>query len=1229
MRWCILPCSLLVGSLSLVAAADSVEMTPKRTDVKPFEYMPAKVPFYPAGKQWGTTGEPLSRMQKPLDAAESVKHLVMPVGMEVKLFACEPQIHRPICMNWDEKGRLWIIESVDYPNNKQADGPGHDRIVICTDSDGDGQADKFTVFADQLNIPTGFTFANGGIVVLQAPYTLFLKDTNGDDVADEKRILFRGWGIQDTHAGPSNLRYAPDNWIYGIVGYSGFNGVVGGERHRFGQGFYRFRPDGSKLEFLRSTDNNSWGVGFSEEGILFGSTANGNPSVYLPIPNRFYERVRGWSSQVLKGIAGNAPMHPITDKVRQVDWHGHFTAAAGHALYTARTYPRQYWNRTAFVCEPTGHLVATFPVQSEGAGFRSHNGWNLLASDDEWTAPIMAEVGPDGHVWVIDWYNYIVQHNPTPPGFKTGKGNAYETPLRDKTHGRIYRLVWKAAKAQPFINLHDASSEKLVQTLRHENMLWRLHAQRLLVQRGKLDVLPALVELAHDASVDEIGLNPAVIHALWTLHGLGALKGDHPEATAAAVAALKHPSAGVRRNAVQVLPPDTATTKAIREAGLLGDSNPQVRLAALLALSDMPPSSLAAETIAGALTGNAALVQDDVLRDAATSAAASHDSEFLRVLMVWHWREKPNANLTALIERVAEHYARGVPVKTVGALLEALPGAIGPLQTALLTGLARGWPKGHPAELNAETEKVIAALASRLSLAARGQLVLLTERWGSPILSSYAQKIIGSFLADVEDNKKSEPDRIRAAARLMEFRPHDLTQVQRLLAQVTPRTSSELAQGILEAIGHSEEPRAGTELVQILPSLTPAVRSTAIRVLLARSAWTGNLLDALDKRAIPLSDLTLDQQQQLTSHPDRRLAFRARRLLARSGSLPSPDRQKVIEELLPSTKRNGDPARGKLVFQNHCAKCHTHNGEGAKIGPDLTGMNVHPKEHLLMEILDPGRSVEGNFRQYVVTTKDGRVLTGLLASESKTAVELVDSEAKRSTILRDDIDELAATTKSLMPEGFEKQLSADDMVNLLQFLTQRGKYVSLPLEKAATAVSTRGMLTSVDAEAERLIFDDWAAKTVEGVPFRLVDPQGTRVPNVILLNSSEGKLASKLPRAVSLPCNAPAKAIHILGGVSGWGFPSGQKDSVSLLVRLHYADGKKEDHTLRNGVELADFLRRVDVPNSKFAFDLHGRQVRYLAIHPRQTETIRTIEFVKGSDNTAPVIMAVTVEAAK
>ena len=514
----------------------------------------ADIPNYLPGRQWGTQGEPIRRMQHPLSPEESMRHMVVPIGFEARLFAAEPQIAKPICMTWDHRGRLWIAESVDYPNTKHPGTAGRDRITICEDTDGDGKADKFTVFAEGLNIPTSLVCANGGVIVLQAPDTLFLKDTDGDGKADVRKVLFTGWGTDDTHAGPSNLRWGFDNWVWGIVGYSGFRGTVGGERLRAGQTFYRFKPDGSKLEFLRNTNNNSWGVGFSEDGLVFGSTANGCPSVYLPIPNRYYEAVRGWAPQVLRNIAVNFQFFPITEQVRQVDYHGGFTAGAGHALYTARTYPPQYWNQTAFVAEPTGHLVATFTLNRKGSDVAAYYGWNLLASNDEWTAPIAAEVGPDGHVWVIDWYNYIVQHNPTPRGFKTGKGNAYETPLRDKVHGRIYRVAYKDARPSTAPTLDPADPAGLVAALSNDNQLWRMHAQRLLVERGKADVVPALIERLRDRSVDAIGLDAGAIHAMWAMHGLGALDGSNAQATDAVVAALAHPSAGVRRNALQVLP---------------------------------------------------------------------------------------------------------------------------------------------------------------------------------------------------------------------------------------------------------------------------------------------------------------------------------------------------------------------------------------------------------------------------------------------------------------------------------------------------------------------------------------------------------------------------------------------------------------------------------------------------------------------------------------------------
>ncbi len=304
-----------------------------------------------------------------------------------------------------------------------------------------------------------------------------------------------------------------------------------------------------------------------------------------------------------------------------------------------------------------------------------------------------------------------------------------------------------------------------------------------------------------------------------------------------------------------------------------------------------------------------------------------------------------------------------------------------------------------------------------------------------------------------------------------------------------------------------------------------------------------------------------------------------------------------------------------------------HSGQGNKIGPDLTGMAVHPKAELLLNILDPSRSVEGNFRVYSLVTTEGQVFTGLLAAETKSAVEILDADNKAHTVLREDIDELVASNKSLMPEGFEKQVAPDDIANLLEFLTQRGRFVPLDLRKVATSVTTKGMFFSQDADVERLIFDDWAPKTFAGVPFQLVDPQDGRTPNAVMLYGPQGAFPPRMPKSVSLPCNLPCKAIHLLSGVSGWGYLGNPVEpTVTMVVRLHYADGQTEDHELRNGVHFADYIRHVDVPKSQLAFKLRGQQIRYLAIQPRRGEPIASIELVKGPDDTAPVVMAVTAE---
>jgi putative membrane-bound dehydrogenase-like protein len=532
---------------------------------------------------------PAPKLQEPLTTTESQLLTQIPVGFKMELFASEPDVEKPIAMAWDEHGRLWILETIDYPNTvRENKGEGLDRIKICEDTNGDGKADKFTIFAEHLNIPTSIVFARGGVIISQAPDFLFLKDTNGDDKADVREKLITGWGTFDTHAGPSNLKYGLDNKIWGTVGYSGFNGTVSGQKFNFNQAVYRFTSDGKNLEHLGSTSNNTWGLGFSENFDVFISTANNSHSDYLGIPLPYLQRLAMPGMESVKKIDGHYGMHVVTKNLRQVDVFNGFTAAAGHNLYTARNFPEEYWNKIGFVNEPTGRVIHRAILQPDGSGFKEQDGWNFLASADEWMGPVQAEVGPDGALWVSDWYNFIIQHNPTPKGFQNGKGNAYINPLRDRTHGRIYRIVYDGAKPSPITKLDKNNPEELLTGLQSDNMFWRITAQRLIVEGAYKQLAPQLLGLIRNKSIDAVGINAPAIHALWTLKGLGLLDGSNAEALTVAEDALTHPSAGVRKAALQVLPLTSRSMAAIQKARLLNDINLNTRLATFLAVADMP-----------------------------------------------------------------------------------------------------------------------------------------------------------------------------------------------------------------------------------------------------------------------------------------------------------------------------------------------------------------------------------------------------------------------------------------------------------------------------------------------------------------------------------------------------------------------------------------------------------------------------------------------------------------
>lgn len=539
--------------------------------------------------------DPAPRVQEPLSPLQSMSLTQVPVDFELQLFASEPDVVKPIYMNWDEKGRLWVIETVDYPNEIKDEDVGDDRIKILEDTDGDGKADKTTIFAENLNIPTSFVFHDGGVIVSMAPSFVYLKDTDGDDKADVRETHITGWGKRDTHAQASNLRYGLDNKIWGVVGYSGYKGVSGGDSLQFSNGVYRFTPDGKDLEYLSRTSNNTWGLGFSEEFDVFLSTANNTHSAFFGMPKRYFDKVNIAEDGVVK-IDAHYAMHVATKNLRQVDVHGGFTAAAGHSLYTARVFPKEYWNRIAFVTEPTGRLIHRNIVKQNGSGFvEDGDGWNMLVSADEWAGPIQAEVGPDGALWIADWYNFIIQHNPTPSVVSSGldavngAGNAYVNPLRDHERGRIYRLAYKKDDRKNKLRLEKEDTQQLVQTLSNENMFWRTTAQRLLVEMKDQSVLAALYKIVQNEQLDGVGINAPAIHALWTMHGLNALDGSIYEAINVAVKALGHPAPGVRKTAIEVLPKTEATYNAMVAAKVFEDVDLRVRLAALLALTDMQP----------------------------------------------------------------------------------------------------------------------------------------------------------------------------------------------------------------------------------------------------------------------------------------------------------------------------------------------------------------------------------------------------------------------------------------------------------------------------------------------------------------------------------------------------------------------------------------------------------------------------------------------------------------
>jgi len=629
----------VLGAISKKARSDWEAFLASRP---PLQRLPGDVPNYERRP------EPV-KYQSPLSPRDSMRYTQVPADFELQLFVAEPDIVKPIYMAWDERGRAWVIEALDYPHGLvDAGQPGKAAVKICEDTNGDGKADKFTIFADKLNLATSLVFVKGGIIVSEARHILFLKDTDADDKADVRQALLPGWGVADSHAMQSYLTRGFDNWLYGAVGYSNFRGSVGGKDLQFGQGIFRFQADGSALQFLHQYNNNTWGLGLNAHGDVFGSTANGNPSFYGYLPayilnptqpnfgrrggNGFRPGYRLDSNNApdtatanvrrlpsAKSLAPGLRMHPNTPNVRMVDNFGGYTAASGHGFMISDALPARLQSK-ALVTEPTAKLIGIMDIQRDGAGYKALDGFNLLASTDEWMSPIFAEVGPDGAVWVIDFYSFVIQHNPTPniqlAGIqaRTGRGGAYitENDLRDQTHGRIYRVVWKDGPRSSIRSLANAKISDLVAALDSGNQFWSLTAQRLIVDNKMKDAAPALKKRVTSGAGGK-----GAIHALWSLEGIGALdKETHQKA-------LLDKDPALRRNAIRALPANEAGRQLFFSSAVIQDTDLLTRQVALTKLAEFPTIP-EIQTVVAQLPRVTANMSDPFLNDTLTLLGRIH-----------------------------------------------------------------------------------------------------------------------------------------------------------------------------------------------------------------------------------------------------------------------------------------------------------------------------------------------------------------------------------------------------------------------------------------------------------------------------------------------------------------------------------------------------------------------------------------------------------------------------
>ena len=949
-------------------------------------------------------------MPGPRTPAAAVRTMRPRPGFEVELMAAEPLVRDPIHVAFGADGKLWVVEMGDYPLGADGKGAPDGRVRYLEDTDGDGTYDKSFLFIDGLGFPTGVTPWRKGVIVTAAPDIFYAEDTDGDGKADKREVLFTGFGEGNQQHRVNGLWYGLDNWFYGANGHSGGNikSTKTGETVDLGGGRdFRVRPETGAFD--PQPGATQYGRAMDDWGNWFGCD-NSSPNHHYPIGDHYLRRnphLTPPNPRIQVGEVPHAP--PIFPASRTLTRFNEphsvnrITSGNGLVFYRDDLFGEAFAHNT-FLSEPVHNLVYRQVVTPDGITFKGRRAADeqnieFLASTDNWFRPTGLRVGPDGALWVADMYRLVIEHPEWIP--KEWQERLDLRAGRDK--GRIWRVFPTGKKPRPIPNLAKLDAAGLVAALDSPSGWQRDMAQQVLVERKDKTAVPHLEKMATGAE-----RSLARLHALCTLDGLGALTPDLLKR------ALddKHP--GVVRHAIRLSEPLLNDNPKLAEAVAkhAGDDDPQVRLQLALSLGEWKHER------AGEVLGKIALRAGG--EPYLTAAALSSLSK---------------ENLEPMMRTVL---ADGAAADGAPALLQNLlrvAGAMGNSNAvaALLTTLGGAPAAGvHPAER-------FSAIGNLLdTLDAAGTPLSELAGGGDERVKKAVENLSPVFDAarKIAADPKATEEQILAATRLLGRAPGGRQEdVTALSALLSPQSPEPVQTAAIDALGRLADDAAAAALLKSWRALGPAPRGRALDALLGRAEWSETLMAALEQGTIRPAEVDAARRQRLFQHESEAIRGRANTVFAET---VKPDRQKVIEAYQPALDMEGDASKGAQVFAKLCAACHRLGDVGNPVGPDLAALRDKSPEFLLVSILDPNRAMEAQFTNYAVQTKKGRVVSGIIRSETGGSVTLVEANGQEQNVLRGDIKALRSTGVSLMPEGLEVGLTPQDMADLIAHVRAAG-----------------------------------------------------------------------------------------------------------------------------------------------------------------------------------------------